>query len=145
MSTKNFTDKNKTYLSDWIRGIRANGMDLVTELKKEGYSYAQIEEISRVCDCKTAAESHNGSDGVKHPNYYMLPNGIECIEVIRHFDNNTGNAIKYLWRQGTIGKYEVGMTIEEKRVHDLKKAKEYIDDLIDELEGKHRIFTDKIE
>ena len=34
------------------------------------------------------------------PNYYMLPGGIECRDVVQHYDFNTGAAIKYLWRHG---------------------------------------------
>lgn len=40
------------------------------------------------------------SDPVKHPSHYMLANGIECIDVVQHFNFNRGGAIKYVWRAG---------------------------------------------
>lgn len=40
-------------------------------------------------------------DNVDHPAHYNKhPSGIECIEIVRHFTFNIGNAIKYLWRAG---------------------------------------------
>ena len=74
--------------------------------------------------------SESGSDfdidknRVKHPNYYKLPNDIECKDVIQYFDWNTGSAIKYLWRNGR--KSEEGMTLTEKAIEDLEKAIECI-------------------
>ena len=61
---------------------------------------------------------------VEHPNYYRLPNGVECKDVIQYFDWNTGSAIKYLWRNGK--KEEEGMTNKEKAIEDLYKAIECI-------------------
>lgn len=37
---------------------------------------------------------------VDHPRHYNNINGIECIDVVEHFDFNLGNAIKYIWRAG---------------------------------------------
>lgn len=57
---------------------------------------------------------------VEHPKHYMQhPSGIECIEVVQHFEFNIGNAIKYLWRAGL----KDGNTYEQ----DLEKARQYID------------------
>ena len=50
---------------------------------------------------------------------------IECIDVTRHLHFNIGNAIKYLWRFREKG----GIT-------DLKKARWYLDDQINLMEGK---------
>lgn len=68
-------------------------------------------------------------DAVNHPKHYNShPSGIECIDVVRHFCFNIGNAIKYLWRAGLKGD----------AIEDLKKARWYIDDEIArrEKEGK---------
>ena len=71
---------------------------------------------------------------VNHPKYYnSLPNGIECIDVVRYHDFDTGNAIKYLWRAGL--KSEEGMTNKSKEIEDLKKAIFYINDRIKMLEN----------
>ena len=38
---------------------------------------------------------------VEHPSYYNAhPSGVECIDIVRHYNFNVGNVIKYLWRHG---------------------------------------------
>lgn len=69
----------------------------------------------------------NNNDPVNHPAHYNShPSGIECIDVVRHFCFNVGNAIKYLWRAGLKGD----------AIEDLKKARWYIDDEIKLREGQ---------
>ena len=64
---------------------------------------------------------------VNHPKHYNShPNGIECIDIIRHYVCDIANAIKYLWRAGL--KVEMGMEDAEKEIEDLKKALWYIED-----------------
>jgi len=64
---------------------------------------------------------------VNHPKHYNShPNGIECIDIIRHYVCDIANAIKYLWRAGL--KPEMGKDDAEKEIEDLKKALWYIDD-----------------
>lgn len=69
---------------------------------------------------------------IEGQDYYSLPNGITCIQVIRYFPNNIGNAIKYLWRHGR--KQEQGISNNEKAIEDLKKCMVYIKDQIALLE-----------
>ena len=40
------------------------------------------------------------TDGIVHPSYYNWIEGIECMDVVKHFDFCIGNAIKYEWRAG---------------------------------------------
>ena len=64
---------------------------------------------------------------VNHPKHYNShPNGIECINIIRHYTCDIANAIKYLWRAGL--KPEMGKEDAEKEIEDLKKALWYIED-----------------
>lgn len=64
---------------------------------------------------------------VNHPKHYNShPNGIECIDIIRHYVCDIANAIKYLWRAGL--KPEMGKEDAEKEIEDLKKALWYIED-----------------
>ena len=64
---------------------------------------------------------------VNHPAHYNShPNGIECIDIIRHYTCDIANAIKYLWRAGL--KVELGKDDAEKEIEDLKKALWYIED-----------------
>ncbi len=67
------------------------------------------------------------AENVNHPKHYNShPNGIECIDIIRHYTCDIANAIKYLWRAGL--KVEMGMVNAEKEIEDLKKALWYIED-----------------
>ncbi len=64
---------------------------------------------------------------VNHPSHYnQHPNGIECIEIIRHYACDSANTIKYLWRAGL--KPEMGKDDAEKELEDLKKSLWYIAD-----------------
>lgn len=57
------------------------------------------------------------SDEVNHPQHYASGE-VECIEIARHMDFDTGNAFKYLWRHPT----------KHGGIVDLQKADWYIDD-----------------
>ena len=62
---------------------------------------------------------------INHPKYYNKhPSGIECIDVVRHFNFNLGNVIKYVWRAGLKT---------ENSIDDLQKAKWYLEDEINRL------------
>ena len=64
---------------------------------------------------------------VNHPKHYNShPKGIECIDIIRHYTFDIGNAIKYLWRAGL--KPEMGKEDAEKEIEDLQKALWYVED-----------------
>lgn len=63
--------------------------------------------------------------------------GIEVIDITRHLDFNTGNAVKYLLRAGH--KSEEGMTDKEKTIQDLQKAVWYIEDKIKTLEDGNNV------
>ena len=66
---------------------------------------------------------------VDHPKHYNArPDGLECIDIIRHYTFDIGCAIKYLWRAGL--KPELGKMYAEKTIEDLQKAQWYIDDQI---------------
>lgn len=75
--------------------------------------------------------SMNKNDNVNHPQHYKAPNGLEAIDVIEAFTSDmngfeathTGNALKYLLRW----KHKNGL-------EDLKKARWYINRLIEKLD-----------
>lgn len=72
---------------------------------------------------------------INHPKHYNShPNGIECIDIIRHYTCDIANAIKYLWRAGL--KPEMGMEDAEKESEDLKKAIFYIEDYTTNCSGE---------
>lgn len=68
------------------------------------------------------------NDPVNHPNHYISKSGLESIDVIKSFTDNlqgfeavaTANALKYLMRWKN-----------KNGIEDLKKAKWYIESLIE--------------
>lgn len=76
------------------------------------------------------------NERVNHPSHYTWLKercGIEVIDITRHLDFCTGNAVKYLLRAGH--KSEEGYTDKAKEIEDLKKAIFYINDKINEISG----------
>lgn len=83
---------------------------------------------------KSSAEDPIKEDKVNHPSHYTWLKqlcGIEVIDIARHMDFDSGNAIKYILRAGR--KSEVGLKDQEKMIEDLEKAKWYITDKIKTL------------
>ena len=75
------------------------------------------------------------NDPVNHPEHYTShPSGIECIEIVRHFGYNLGNAIKYIWRVGL--KKDEALSDIEKEIEDINKAIFYLQDHLNTLEEK---------
>lgn len=69
---------------------------------------------------------------VDHPAHYNgHPSGVECIDIVRWFNFNKGNAIKYVWRAGDKGDpyYQ--------EIEDLKKAVWYLTDEIERITMAH--------
>lgn len=81
------------------------------------------------------AEVEIMADKVKHPSHYNYGK-IETIDFIldQSLDFPLGNAIKYIVRAGH--KQSEGMTITDKAIEDLEKAKQYIDFEIEHLKGE---------
>lgn len=74
------------------------------------------------------------TEQVSHPSHYSWLKdlcGVEPLDICRHLDFNTGNAIKYLLRKD---KVDGNKTKKEKRIEDLHKAAFYIQDEIKLLE-----------
>lgn len=74
------------------------------------------------------------SEQVNHPSHYAWLKdlcGVEPLDMCRHLDFNTGNAINYLLRKD---KVDGNKTKTEKRIEDLRKAVFYIHNEIKLLE-----------
>ena len=74
------------------------------------------------------------TEQVSHPSHYAWLKdlcGVEPLDICRHLNFNTGNAIKYLLRKD---KVDGNKTKTEKRIEDLRKAVFYIQDEIKLLE-----------
>lgn len=81
--------------------------------------------------------SHKTNDRVNHPSHYTWLKekcGIEVIDITRHMDFCSGNAVKYLLRAGH--KSEEGYSDKQKEVEDLEKAIWYIKDRIKQLKNE---------
>jgi hypothetical protein len=69
---------------------------------------------------------------VNHPPHYNKhPSGVECIEIVQHFNFNRGNTIKYVWRAGEKSP--------EKEIEDLEKARWYLDKEIARLKKERGV------
>lgn len=80
------------------------------------------------------------SERVSHPPHYSWLReacGVEVIDIARHLDFCTGNALKYLLRAGRKG--EAGYSRAEKEAEDLRKAVFYINDRIRQVEASARL------
>jgi len=83
----------------------------------------------------TPSPSVNIENKVNHPSHYTKhPSGIECIQIIEHYNFCVGNAIKYLWRAGL--KSEEGKSDMDKQIEDLEKAAWYVNREIERLKRK---------
>lgn len=74
------------------------------------------------------------TEQVSHPSHYAWLKdlcGVEPLDICRHLNFNTGNAIKYLLRKD---KVDGNKTKTEKRIEDLRKAAFYIQDEIKLME-----------
>ncbi len=63
-------------------------------------------------------------DLVSHPSHYTShPSGVECKDIVQHFNFNKGGAIKYIWRSSHKGT----------EIQDLMKAMKLLEFEIDRL------------
>lgn len=70
-------------------------------------------------------------DLVNNPSHYNSdPSGVKCIEITRHRNNNIGNVIKYVWRNG--------LKDGNSDIQDLEKAAWYLNDEIQRLKDIER-------
>lgn len=105
------------------------------------YGYRDVpQDLEEFMDGKYDDVDNNNSnqyDSVNHPNYYV--GKIEVIDFIedKKLNYNLGNCVKYISRAGK--KHEAGMSIQEKTLEDLRKARWYLDREINTLK-KHRDF-----
>jgi hypothetical protein len=70
-------------------------------------------------------------EAVHHPAHYTHIPGIECIDVVEHFDFTIGNVIKYAWRAGR----KDGTT----KLEDLRKCAWYVQRAIEREEKEARV------
>lgn len=134
--------KGKVINNDWYRCVKSikdqlfgddcseyyHSNSIIYSVKKEGYTEITLSDwIAANPEKKEDAEVPQFDPINKPKHYNSHPSGIECIEITQHHDFCTGNAIKYLWRQG--------LKDGENSVTDLKKAVWYIERKIKQIEN----------
>lgn len=127
-------DPNNIYDSFAIEVIdMADGVCVISCTKRNESIGVDADKLAKVS--AFANESANKkTEQVSHPSHYAWLKdlcGVEPLDICRHLDFNTGNAIKYLLRKD---KVDGNKTKTEKRIEDLRKAVFYIQDEIKLLE-----------
>lgn len=94
--------------------------------------YCFSKELDRILNGAFVLDSkptnNTKEDLVNNPSHYNSdPSGVKCIEITRHRNNNIGNVIKYVWRNG--------LKDGNSDIQDLEKAAWYLNDEIERLKG----------
>jgi hypothetical protein len=85
--------------------------------------------MAGLLDPEDFAAKEKEHDPVEHPSHYNNhASGVECIDIVKHFNFCRGNAIKYIWRAGMKGG-------PEKEIEDLRKAVQNLQEEIERLEA----------
>lgn len=118
-------DKGRIYYSEMDECITDNDEVIRHKWSDEVYNYFVKLEDREIVQ----------NERVEHPSHYTWLRelcGIEVIDITRHLNFNLGNVIKYVLRSGR--KAEQGISVDDKAIEDLKKARFYLDDEIKRLE-----------
>jgi len=98
-------------------GQIAQKMLVVRQLECELKGYEKC--VSSASETAVPVSEEVISDPVNHPKHYgSHPSGVECIDIVEHYNFNIGNVIKYLWR--------CGLKDSAPGLQDLKKAEFYL-------------------
>lgn len=124
------TNKKNIVLFKWYRVKDIN--EACLSIYDENNSYDTILKDYILENCMVYKDENANKDKVNHPSYYNShPSGVECIDIVRHYNFDIGNVIKYLWRAGL--KKEKGYSSKEKEIEDCEKALFYLQDHIKQL------------
>lgn len=111
----------------------ADGVCVISCTKRNESIGVDADKLAKVSVFANESANKN-TEQVSHPSHYAWLKdlcGVEPLDICRHLDFNTGNAIKYLLRKD---KVDGNKTKTEKRIEDLRKAVFYIQDEIKLLE-----------
>mgnify|MGYP006398990929 FL=1 len=127
-------DPNDIYDSFVIKVVdMADGSCVISFPERDGTIGVNMDKLAKVSVVVNKFTNKN-AEQVSHPSHYAWLKdlcGVEPLDICRHLDFNTGNAIKYLLRKD---KVDGNKTKTEKRIEDLHKASFYIHDEIKLLE-----------
>ena len=127
-------DPNNIYDSFNIKVVdMVGGWCLISFPERDGTICVNMDKLTKA-SVLVSEFTDKKAEQVSHPSHYAWMKdlcGVEPLDICRHLDFNTGNAIKYLLRKD---KVDGNKTKTEKRVEDLRKAVFYIQDEIKLLE-----------
>ena len=127
-------DPNDIYDSFVIKVVdMVDGSCVISFPERDGTIGVNMDKLAKVSVVVNKFTNKN-AEQVSHPSHYAWLKdlcGVEPLDICRHLDFNTGNAIKYLLRKD---KVDGNKTKTEKRIEDLYKAAFYIQDEIKLLE-----------
>lgn len=106
----------------------------VKQLQDEVSNLEKLYNSTHPQESTSKQKDSPSKDKVNHPSHYSYLKelcGVEVIDITRHMDFDTGNALKYLLRAGH--KSEQGYDDTTKAIEDLQKAIFYIKDKINML------------
>ena len=110
----------------------------VKQLQNEISNLEKLYNSTHPQESTSEQKDSPSKDKVNHPSHYSYLKelcGVEVIDITRHLDFDTGNAVKYLLRAGH--KSEQGYDDTTKAIEDLQKAIFYIKDKISILSKKN--------
>lgn len=140
--TKNLLQKKMPYVEivaeAWDKGAYSHGRFSPWNDLDAKSQNAVLDFVHAIADeSEQSAQQRIKFDPVQKAKHYNLhPSGIECIDVIRHYNYCIGSAMKYLWRNGL--KEEADMQPIDKQIQDLEKAVYCIEDEIEWLKGTRK-------
>ena len=123
-------DPNNIYDSFNIKVVdMVGGWCLISFPERDGTICVNMDKLTKA-SVLVSEFTDKKAEQVSHPSHYAWMKdlcGVEPLDICRHLDFNTGNAIKYLLRKD---KVDGNKTKTEKRIEDLHKAVFYIQDEI---------------
>ena len=123
-------DPNNIYESFFVKVVdMVDGSCVISFPERDGTICVNMDKLTKV-SVLVSEFTDKKAEQVSHPSHYAWLKdlcGVEPLDICRHLDFNTGNAIKYLLRKD---KVDGNKTKTEKRIEDLHKAVFYIQDEI---------------
>ena len=123
-------DPNNIYESFVVKVVdMVDGSCVISFPERDGTLCVNMDKLAKV-SVFVNEFTYKKAEQVSHPSHYAWLKdlcGVEPLDICRHLDFNTGNAIKYLLRKD---KVDGNKTKTEKRIEDLHKAVFYIQDEI---------------
>ena len=127
-------DPNNIYESFFVKVVDiVDGSCVISFPERDGTICVNMDKLTKA-SVLVSEFTDKKAEQVSHPSHYAWLKdlcGVEPLDICRHLDFNTGNAIKYLLRKD---KVDGSKTKTEKRIEDLRKAVFYIQDEIKFLE-----------